>query len=46
MVLKVFGCLIYAFTILQGCHKLDPQATKIVFLGYNVGTKGFVVMNI
>ncbi|KAI5403186.1 hypothetical protein KIW84_050678 [Lathyrus oleraceus] len=44
--IKVFGCLVYTCTILQGRHKLYPRATKGVFLGYKANIKGFLVMNL
>lgn len=32
--LKVFGCLVFTSTLVQGHQKFDPRTTKSVFLGF------------
>ncbi|RDY05985.1 Copia protein, partial [Mucuna pruriens] len=41
--LKIFGCLVYASTITVGQGKFYPHAIKCIFLGYKLGTKGFLL---
>lgn len=41
--LKKFGCLTYATTITRHKDKLDPRATKCLFLGFPNGTKGYLI---
>jgi hypothetical protein len=39
--LKVFGCVCYVHNLGPGYDKLDPRATKCVFLGYSITQKGY-----
>jgi transposase InsO family protein len=39
--LKVFGCICYVHNLGPGYDKLDPRATKCVFLGYSTTQKGY-----
>jgi transposase InsO family protein len=39
--LKVFGCVCYVHNLGPGFDKLDPHATKCVFLGYSTTQKGY-----
>jgi hypothetical protein len=39
--LKVFGCVCYVHNLGPGFDKLDPRATKCVFLGYSSTQKGY-----
>lgn len=39
--LHIFGCTVYSHVPDENRSKLDPKATKCKFLGYEVGVKGF-----
>ena len=43
--LKFFGCLCYASTNNQ-THKFQPRSRKRAFLGFQNGTKGYVILDI
>lgn len=44
--LKTFGCLAYAITLNRNKDKLDPRATKSLFLGFTIGIKGYLLFDI
>ena len=42
--MRVFGCVAYAMVLDEKLGKLDTKGTKCLFLGYNEGTKVFMLM--
>ena len=45
-VFKTFGCLCYATNTKPNKDKFSPRAMKCIFLGYQLGHKGFKVYNL
>lgn len=43
---KVFGCLCYSTSLQAHITKLSARARKSVFLGYTIGFKGFVLLDV
>lgn len=41
--LKTFGCLGYASTLNRNMDKLDPRASKSLFLSFTMGIKGYLL---
>jgi len=41
--LRTFGCVVYAKKVGPGLSKLSDRSTKMVFIGYETGTKGYRV---
>ena len=44
--LKVFACLSFACTTQHMRSKLDPRSRKCIFLGYKIGTKGYILFDL
>lgn len=44
--LKVFECLAFATTIVNGRHKFDPRAKRCLFIGYPFGIKGYTLLDV
>ena len=43
--LKTFGCIVHVKKVGPGISKLSDRSTKMVFLGYESGTKGYRVFD-
>ena len=41
--LRTFGCVAHVNTVGPGVSKLSDRSTKMVFVGYETGTKGYRV---
>ena len=41
--LRTFGCVAHVKTVGPGVSKLSDRSTKMVFVGYETGTKGYHV---
>jgi len=44
--IKVFASLCYSSTLPTNRKKFDPRTSKCVFIGFKIGTKGYVLLNI
>lgn len=44
--IKVFGCLAYVTNVQLHKNKLDPRASKCIYLGVATSQKGFKVFNL
>ena len=44
--LKVFGCLSYASTYVTYRNKFDPRSGHRVFLHFQLGIKGYIILDL
>ena len=44
--LKVFACLCYASTYIAHRNKFDPRSRCGVFLGFQIGMKGYIILDL
>ena len=44
--LKVFGCLCYASSSITHRSKFDPHSHRGVFLGFQIGIKGYIILDL
>lgn len=43
--MKIFGCLAHVKVVGPGQNKLSDRSSKMIFIGYEIGTKGYRFFN-